>query len=180
MILFDLSVDPVLDASEISEVLKVLESVHVEEVVPDVVHVVDMRHEVFASALQRVLVGKTDVALTVPLMLYFLLGISLLCEFVDDDGRNNVAQQNFEESPVHQVWNELTVVVFFVLTAHALPNDLLRIERAHACDDRVAVLVNSIDINVDFFVLVERTNVVVQSDEPEDEREGQCKEADEG
>lgn len=100
LVLLDLPVDPVLDAGELGDVLEVLQGVHVEEVVPQAVHIVDVGHEVLASPLEGVLVGKADVALAVPLVLDLLLGVPLLGELVNNDGGDDVAQQDLEKAPV--------------------------------------------------------------------------------
>lgn len=177
LVLFDLPVNPVLDPGEVSYFLDVLERVHVEEVVPQTVNIVDMRHEVLAPSLEGALVREADVALAISFVLNFLLGVPLLGELIDDDGGDDVAEQDLEEPPVDQIRNEAAVVVLFVLPAHAFPDDLLGVEGTHAGDDGVAVLIYAVDVDVDLLVLVQGPYVVVEGDEPEDERECQGEQA---
>lgn len=132
--------------------------------------------EILTPSFQDIAIGETDIALAVPLILYSLLDVSLLCEFVDDDGGDHVGEQDLEESPIDQVRHESAIVVLFRV-ADTLPNDLLRVQGPDARDDRVAVLVDVVDVDVDFLVVVEGPNVVVEGDEAEDEGEGQGQQA---
>lgn len=88
---FDLSIDPVLDSSEISDGFQMFKRVHIEEIIPNIMHMIDMSHKIFSPSLKQGSICKADVAFAKFLMEYFLLDIPLFSKFVDDDSCNDVA-----------------------------------------------------------------------------------------
>ena len=99
-------------------------------------------------------------------MFYFLLGVSLLCELIDDDGCNDVREQHFEESPIDQVGDKAAIVVIFPVSIDILPDDFLSVEGADAGGASRAVLIDPRNIDVDFFTFVQGAKVMVKGDEP--------------
>lgn len=175
----DLAVDPILDAGELGDVLESLQGVHVEEVVPNIVHLVGVGVEVLSLPLEGGSVGEADVALAVLLVFDLLLGVPLLSKLVDDDGRDNVRQQHFEEPPIDQVGDEAAVVVVLAFSVDVLADDLLGVEGADAGGDRRAVLLDPGNVDIDFLALVQGAQVVTQGNEPEDERKSEGQQTDE-
>jgi hypothetical protein len=161
LILLYLSVDPVLYSSKICNVFQVLQCVHIKEIIPKIMNIIHVRHKIFASSLQRVFICKAYITFAVSFMLYFLLGISLLCEFVNDDSCDDVAQKDFEKSPVNYIWNKSTIIILLILSTYAFSNNFLSIKWAHASDYWIAVFVNSVNVDVNLLVLIKWSYVIV-------------------
>lgn len=83
--------NPVLNPGEFGAVFQSLQAIHVVKVIPKIMRLVDMFVEVVTFSLQGTLVSRTYVASIVTLILDLFLGVTLLGELVDDDGRDNVS-----------------------------------------------------------------------------------------
>ena len=89
-------------------------------------------------------------------------------ELVNNDGGNDIGKEDLEKSPVNNIRHELVLVPILV---HTLADDLLGIQRLDAWRDRVTVLVDSVDVNINLFIFIQGDDVVVDGQETENERE---------
>lgn len=136
-----MSIYPILNTSKISNIFKFLQSIHVEEIIPQIMHMVDMRHKILASSFKGISISKADIAFTIALILDLLFGVTLLSEFIDDNSCKDVGQQNLKESPINQIRNKPAIIVLLLLPIHAFSDDVLCKERYYTSYNRIAVLI---------------------------------------
>jgi hypothetical protein len=101
--ILDLVLNPILNTSELGAILQPLQTVHVVEIVPQVVGFINMLNKIQTLSLKSGLISTTDIASVVALILDFLLCVTLLGELINNNGSNNIRQQYLEESPINQV-----------------------------------------------------------------------------
>lgn len=86
-----MSIYPILNSSKISNIFKFLQSIHIKEIVPQIMHMIDMRHKILTPSLKRISIRKADITFAISLVLYLLFGITLLSEFINDNSCKDVA-----------------------------------------------------------------------------------------
>lgn len=93
--------NPVLYSCKLSTVFESLETVHVIEVVPQIMSFIDMLRELNSFSLKRWFISTANITSVMSLILYFFFRVSLLGKFINNDGSNDISEENFKESPIN-------------------------------------------------------------------------------
>lgn len=171
---FDLVLNPILNSCKLSTILKSLETVHIVEIIPQIMGFIDMLRELNSLSLECRFVSTANIASIMPLILYFFLGISLLCKLIDNNGSYNISKENFKKSPINQIWHELFFITILIDT---LPDNPLGIQWLYTWSYRVTMLIYSVDVNIDFFIFIQRNDVIVDCHESENKWKDYCEQA---
>jgi len=115
-----------------------------------------MLFELLSLAFDRPLVGRTNKTLITFLVLYFVLQVTQLSEFINNYSCDYIGQQNIKEYPVDYLGKEAAVVGSKrVSTATStVPDNALGVQGVDTRYDRSAVGRNLLNVYVNSLVVV--------------------------
>jgi len=131
-----------------------------------------MMIKVLVFPLNRRFISVADETTITLLVLYFLFLISELSEFINDDSRDDIGQQDIEKRPVNHIGEESAIVTAISLSTGTLTDDSLRIKRFDTGDNSCAVRSYMFDVYIYRFVLVQNLNIVIDRKKAKDEGKG--------